>query len=170
MTKQRGFTLLEIMLVLAIIAISAGIVMVSYGRTDTAETNASQAAKRFVSILELAVDRAALDGRPIGIHFTKQGWQMLEPRQEKNGDWRWTTLTDNDRLEMKGNWDRELQAQTQPFAPNDSNIPQVVILPDGQITTFSLSLLKHKTRQRLLTLECRGTLPLRILLAGESQR
>ena len=58
MNQQRGFTLLEMMLVLALVAITASVVLFTYGREDVASTRARETAARFTAALELAIDRA----------------------------------------------------------------------------------------------------------------
>lgn len=70
MNQQRGFTLLEMMLVLALVAITASVVLFTYGREDVASTRARETAARFTAALELAIDRATLSGQPVGIHFS----------------------------------------------------------------------------------------------------
>ena len=60
MNQQRGFTLLEMMLVLALVAITASVVLFTYGREDAASTRARETAARFTAALELAIDRATL--------------------------------------------------------------------------------------------------------------
>ncbi len=70
MNQQRGFTLLEMMLVLALVAITASVVLFTYGREDAASTRARETAARFTAALELAIDRATLSGQPVGIHFS----------------------------------------------------------------------------------------------------
>ena len=67
MNQQRGFTLLEMMLVLALVAITASVVLFTYGREDVANTRARETAARFTAALELAIDRATLSGQPVGI-------------------------------------------------------------------------------------------------------
>ncbi|WP_329799295.1 type II secretion system protein, partial [Escherichia coli] len=54
MNQQRGFTLLEVMLVLALVAITASVVLFTYGREDVASTRARETAARFTAALELA--------------------------------------------------------------------------------------------------------------------
>ncbi|MCG2963424.1 type II secretion system protein, partial [Escherichia coli] len=56
MNQQRGFTLLEMMLVLALVAITASVVLFTYGREDAANTRARETAARFTAALELAID------------------------------------------------------------------------------------------------------------------
>ena len=65
MNQQRGFTLLEMMLVLALVAITASVVLFTYGREDVANTRARETAARFTAALELAIDRATLSGQPV---------------------------------------------------------------------------------------------------------
>lgn len=55
MNQQRGFTLLEMMLVLALVAITASVVLFTYGREDVASTRARETAARFTAALELAI-------------------------------------------------------------------------------------------------------------------
>lgn len=75
MNQQRGFTLLEMMLVLALVAITASVVLFTYGREDVASTRARETAARFTAALELAIDRATLSGQPVGIHFSDSAWR-----------------------------------------------------------------------------------------------
>ena len=49
MNQQRGFTLLEMMLVLALVAITASVVLFTYGREDVANTRARETAARFTA-------------------------------------------------------------------------------------------------------------------------
>lgn len=77
MNQQRGFTLLEMMLVLALVAITASVVLFTYGREDTASTRARETAARFTAALELAIDRATLSGQPVGIHFSDSAWRIM---------------------------------------------------------------------------------------------
>lgn len=77
MNQQRGFTLLEMMLVLALVAITASVVLFTYGREDAASTRARETAARFTAALELAIDRATLSGQPVGIHFSDSAWRII---------------------------------------------------------------------------------------------
>lgn len=80
MNQQRGFTLLEMMLVLALVAITASVVLFTYGREDAANTRARETAARFTAALELAIDRATLSGQPVGIHFSDSAWRIMKYR------------------------------------------------------------------------------------------
>ncbi len=137
MNQQRGFTLLEMMLVLALVAITASVVLFTYGREDVTNTRARETAARFTAALELAIDRATLSGQPVGIHFSDSAWRIMVPGKTPSA-WRWVPLQEDAADESQNDWDEELSIHLQPFKPDDSNQPQVVILADGQITPFSL--------------------------------
>jgi general secretion pathway protein H len=156
MNQQRGFTLLEMMLVLALVAITASVVLFTYGREDVANTRARETAARFTAALELAIDRATLSGQPVGIHFSDSAWRIMVPGKTPSA-WRWVPLQEDAADESQNDWDEELSIHLQPFKPDDSNQPQVVILADGQITPFSLLMANAGTGEPLLTLVCSGS-------------
>ncbi|HAG9191661.1 TPA: type II secretion system minor pseudopilin GspH [Escherichia coli] len=158
MNQQRGFTLLEMMLVLALVTITASVVLFTYGREDVANTRA----------LELAIDRATLSGQPVGIHFSDSAWRIMVPGKTPSA-WRWVPLQEDAADESQNDWDEELSIHLQPFKPDDSNQPQVVILADGQITPFSLLMANAGTGEPLLTLVCSGSWPLDQTLARDTR-
>lgn len=158
MNQQRGFTLLEMMLVLALVAITASVVLFTYGREDTASTRARETAARFTAALELAIDRATLSGQPVGIHFSDSAWRIMVPGKTPSAR-RWVPLQEDAADESKNDWGEELSIQLQPFKPDDSNQPQVVVLADGQITPFSLLMANAGTGEPLLTLVSSGSWP-----------
>lgn len=156
MSTQRGFTLLEMMLVLALIAITASMVLFTYGREDA---RARETAMFFTTSLESVVDRASLSGHPIGIHFSDSGWQIMLAVREETG-LQWMPLKEDSSNGVENEWNSEIAVQTQPFKTDDNTKPQVVVLADGQITPFSLLILSPETGNPLITLVCSGTLPL----------
>lgn len=168
MNQQRGFTLLEMMLVLALVAITASVVLFTYGREDAASTRARETAARFTAALELAIDRATLSGQPVGIHFSDSAWRIMVPGKTPSA-WRWVPLQEDAADESKNDWGEELSIQLQPFKPDDSNQPQVVIVADGQITPFSLLMANAGTSEPLLTLVSSGSWPLDQTLARDTR-
>lgn len=69
------------------------------------------------------------------------------------------SITRRCRRREQNDWGEELSIQLQPFKPDDSNQPQVVILADGQITPFSLLMANTGTGEPLLTLVSSGSWP-----------
>ncbi len=100
MNQQRGFTLLEMMLVLALVAITASVVLFTYGREDAASTRARETAARFTAALELAIDRATLSGQPVGIHFSDSAWRIMVPGKTPSAR-RWVPLQEDAADESK---------------------------------------------------------------------
>lgn len=169
MNAQRGFTLLEIMLVLVIIALCAGIAVI-HVQANSTHSIASQTAKRLIAAVELAVDRATLDGHPVGIHFSSEGWQIVTPARDDKNQWRWEPLSEGKQALRQDVWDSRLQAYADTFEPDAKNEPQVVILADGQITPFTLSLGERQSRRPLFVVQCAGSLPVQLSSYGKSAK
>lgn len=131
-------------------------VLFTYGREDTASTRARETAARFTAA-RIAIDRATLSGQPVGIHFSDSAWRIMVPGKTPS-TWRWVPLQEDAADESKNDWGEELSIQLQPFKPDDSNQPQVVVLADGQITPFSLLMANAGTGEPLLTLVSSGSL------------
>jgi general secretion pathway protein H len=166
MKAQRGFTLLEVILVLCIISMSTGIVMLALGQVEGSEKQAIRAANRFHADLMFATDNAIVSGRPSGIRFTHQGWEVVFPRWNEQQQWHWQAASLRGLSDSQ--WGEALLVSSNTFDVNDRSAPQVVILPDGQFPTFSLTLISRETRQKLLTLSSSGALPLLIQPYRES--
>lgn len=166
---QQGFTLLELMLVLVIIAVSSSLVMLSYGQADSAKKTALQIADQLNSMIEFCVDKAAFEGKPLGVLLSADGWQIVQPVQSKNERWRWIPLPGDRRLTLAGEWGSAIKINVQPFELKESETPQILVLPDGQITPFTLALNAQETRQPLVTLTSPGTLPLHLQPMSEDR-
>jgi general secretion pathway protein H len=165
--SQRGFTLLELMLVLVIIAASSGIVMLSYGQSESSQKTATRTAEQLNSMMAFGVDKAGFEGRPLGMLLSVNGWQIMQPVRDKKGKWRWAPLAGDHRLAMAGQWDPAIEIKTEPFDLKESGTPQIILLPDGQITPFSLRFSSQETRQQLAMLTSAGAFPLHQEPAGE---
>ena len=76
--RQKGFTLLEVILVLTIIALGASLVMMTYGRqNDTAK--AITAVEQLAALTEYAADWSTMEDRSTGIEIREQGWRIVTP-------------------------------------------------------------------------------------------
>ena len=94
---RRGFTLIEMMVVLLIISITIGVVSVNFGALDRRST--ADELERLQRVLQFAAERAAVRGSPIQVEFlpgsyrfsrldTAGKWQLLfEPRELAEHDW-----------------------------------------------------------------------------------
>jgi general secretion pathway protein H len=88
---SRGFTLVEILVVLLILSISIGLVILNPGQNEQAILQ--READRLLQILEMAQDEAVMQGQEFGLQLSghdyqimlfdklEQQWQSLEQRQ-----------------------------------------------------------------------------------------
>ena len=72
--SSRGFTLVEILVVCAIMAIMAALVMVRLEHSDASRVN--EAAEDLTRRLEAARDEAVIRGRPVAFSSDGQGYQF----------------------------------------------------------------------------------------------
>ena len=75
--RQSGFTLLEILVVVFIIAILTGAAMLSLGVLDD-DRDVQREADRAAALFGIALDEAMLQGREFGIEFTRTGYRFVE--------------------------------------------------------------------------------------------
>jgi len=96
-TAQRGFTLIEVMVVLLIISITVAVVSVNFGVLDRRST--ADEVERLQRVLQFAAERAAVRGNPIQVEFLPGSyrfsqldaagkWQlMFAPHELAEHDW-----------------------------------------------------------------------------------
>ena len=92
--KRRGFTLIEVLVVVIVIGIVSSIVLISLTVVGD-DRDVEREARRMGSLIELAADEAELQGRDFGIEFIRQGYRFVEydPVFE-----RWTEVVGDDLL------------------------------------------------------------------------
>ena len=98
--RQRGFTLLEMMLILLLIGVSAGMVMLAFPASR--DDSAAQALARFEAQLRFVQQRGLQTGQFFGASVHPDRWQflVLQPRESNDpppagDDWngyRWLPL------------------------------------------------------------------------------
>lgn len=81
MMRQRGFTLLEILVVMFIISIIVGFAVLSIDGRGGAD-RLQREAERMDALLSLAADEAILFGSQMGVDFTPEGYRFLRLQQE----------------------------------------------------------------------------------------
>lgn len=97
--RRNGFTLVELMVVIAVMALMAGAVVVTAGGTSGGP---AAAASRFASRLAAARDEAIISGRPISAWVAPSGygferhqsgaWQAMSAKPFQGDDWQSGTV------------------------------------------------------------------------------
>ena len=146
--RSRGFTLIEILVVLALIALLTGMAVLSTGVIGNPET---REARRLAATLKLAVDESRLQGRVLGLRFDSRGYSYLEliPGESDAGsgfEFVWNPIARRGALAAR-DWPASLRPELSingrpAVASMSSNTrtPQIVLLPEGEFTPFSLRL------------------------------
>lgn len=135
--KQAGFTLLEILLVITLMALAATAVipaLPSHSAADTAST-------RLESLLNWAGDRAVEDNQLLGLNVTKEGYQLVLLSANEGSDLQWHAYAAG-RVATDFHWPKEWNITIEPAGLNRdlTQRPQILFLPDGQLTSFTLTL------------------------------
>ncbi|GAB3241585.1 type II secretion system minor pseudopilin GspH [Pseudaeromonas pectinilytica] len=90
-SKSRGFTLIEIMLVMVIIGCAVGIVVLSMpGVGSQGDGDIKTQSERLQALVSQIAEQAMLEGRTIGLRVDKSGYQFMV-RQQKSADQAVTT-------------------------------------------------------------------------------
>ncbi len=146
--RQCGFTLLEILIVVTIIGILAGMATLAVGGNDRRELQ--HEAQRLQQLFSMAADEAAFNHQNLGFELDDQQYRFL--RFDEDTD-EWLPLTDkpwqaytlphfaqlNLQLEAEaGDLLSAASNNNQPSSFNKREQPALLILASGEITPFSL--------------------------------
>lgn len=75
--RSRGFTLLEIMLVIMIIGCSVGIVVLSLPNISTDGRDIKTVSERLAASIQMAADQAVMEGRTIALYVDDKGYKFM---------------------------------------------------------------------------------------------
>ncbi|MBA2647988.1 MAG: type II secretion system minor pseudopilin GspH [Legionella sp.] len=132
MTSERGFSLIEIMVVIIIIGVTVGFAMIAFG--DFGESRRLLfAAEQLSNTLELAQQQAILETSTLGLKIDDRGYQILKFKDLKH----WTILSN------KGVFKMNYFPKNTILKLNISKskqLPTILINASGDMTPFVLSL------------------------------
>ena len=98
-SRSKGFSLLELMIVIVIIGILVSVFTLSIGSFDDDETG--EYVRQLDALIALGMEEATMQGREIGLRFYQHGYEFSArvPRVDENGQqlWVWVPL-DADQL------------------------------------------------------------------------
>ncbi|MDV7104150.1 type II secretion system minor pseudopilin GspH [Vibrio sp. TH_r3] len=164
MNKKAGFTLIEIMLVMVLLSISAVAVIINL--PDSKQDITKQQAERFYYRLQLLNEYAILNGRDLGIRVEENkasysylqleeaGWQVLE-----NKTYAQTVMPDGISLSLKIGSDawtnneslfKQQSLFEEMFSEEEEKqkiaSPQLFVLSSGEVTPFQLLISANEDR------------------------
>lgn len=138
--RTSGFSLLEILVVLTILAVLTGTVMLSFTGAES-EQALKGAAERMAMRIELARQHSLTRNREWGIFVEEDGYRFAEfdPEQQIWTEKNQRPFNENDLPDLVAlSLDLE-EYDSLPFEEQDE-LPQILIFSSGEITPFSLLL------------------------------
>jgi general secretion pathway protein H len=154
--RSKGFTLIEILVVLVIIAVVISITVLSASSTGR-DSQLDEESRRIEGLVGLLHERALLEGRDFGLRIEPAAYEFVvyDPRRD-----RWMML-DQERefrhreLPKGVSFQLQLDSQTVVIKPVDKNLssgepppPQLAIAASGEGTPFRLTLQRDGTQAK----------------------
>jgi general secretion pathway protein H len=145
-----GFTLIELMVVLVIVAVLAGLVVVGGG--DTPARKLQREAQGLATLLNLAADEAVMQGAELGLFIDDDGYHFLMLDQE-SGLWQEIERRPLQRHEFSQRYEVEFELDGERMGPQlqqrlqqlarrggEAAAPLLLLLSSGEVTPFRLTL------------------------------
>jgi general secretion pathway protein H len=131
---QRGFTLWELLIVVAIIAITVSMVQLSMGLSGESR-DLKSVGKSLGKLFHLLGQEAVFEGRNYAVSVQDQGFIVLEYNA---GEWARSDQSFFKRIKLTESQRSELIIEDQviDISPKTPPIPHILILSSGEMTPF----------------------------------
>lgn len=142
---KKGFTLLELLVVIVIIGIASTLIVIKSGPLFLSHRSTLTTAKEITALLELAKRQAIFTMSTLGVRFSAtnytfykfdeihlSGWQPLEKYDDF---WRPQPIADKVIINLQSQANSDLA-----WLNKGAFAPQIIITPNGDITPFKLTL------------------------------
>jgi general secretion pathway protein H len=152
--RSKGFTLVEILVVVVIMAVVISLAVLSIGTTGR-DNQLDQEGRRIQALIDLLHERASLEGRDFGVSVQPDGYDFLVYDTIRDA-WHKFDLENEYRhrnLPKGVSFQLQLDQQTVVLKAVDKSLsggaptaPQLAIAASGEGTPFRLILLRDTTR------------------------
>ena len=131
----RGFTLIEVLVTVVILAVLASVLVLSVGVGDE-EQWLQRESERLQARIVYACERAELTGRELGLHLRRSGYAFSSPHGEQ---WR---FIDDDKALQRASLPKAitLAAGDEDLAPSFIEKPQFLCFASGEATPMQIEL------------------------------
>jgi len=154
---SKGFTLVEILVVVVIMAVVVSLAVLSIGTTGR-DTQLDEESRRIEGLVGLLHERALLEGRDFGLRIEPAAYEFVVYDSRRD---RWMTFDQEHEFRHRDlpkgvSFQLELDSHIVVIKPLDRNLtgdsappaPQLAIAASGEGTPFRLTLLRDGTASR----------------------
>ena len=146
--SQRGFTLWELLIVVAIVAITISMVQLSVGLSDD-DRNLKRVGKDLGKLFQLLNQEAVFESRNYAISVQDNGFIVLEFSE---GKWLPSSQSFFEKYKMNESQSSELIIENQVIDISKKTIPEphILILSSGEMTPFEWRISDQLTQSGIL--------------------